>query len=310
MESWSKYLIQKINNMKIAVLLTCFNRRKLTISCLEHVLIARNDYNSKESDKIDLSFFVTDDKCTDGTPDAIKDYLKNESLIIIPADGNAYWAGGMRLAWTKAIENGPFDFYLLLNDDTDVWPNLFDELLNTHYFSLNKFSICGIYSGNTTQKGDISKITFGGKKEYGLFFKKHSRLVPNGTPQECDIVNANILLVPHKVVEEVGIFPKYYTHSGADYDYGKRVKKNNFKVFITANFCGSCDADNYNLYVEYMKLKKMSLRERKMYFRNPVHSINDSLKYYKQWRIWYIPLIIIQHFLHVYMPSLYYWLRR
>lgn len=75
--------------MKIAVLLTCFNRKTLTLSCLEHVLKAREAYNANHDDRINLSFFLTDDKCTDGTPDAVGDFLQNERLTIISADGNA-----------------------------------------------------------------------------------------------------------------------------------------------------------------------------------------------------------------------------
>ena len=101
--------------MKIAVLLTCFNRKLKTISCMEHVLKACSTYNNSHDEHIFLSFFITDDKCTDGTPDALKKVLQNERLTIISADGSAYWAGGMRLAWKKALEQEEtYDFYLLL----------------------------------------------------------------------------------------------------------------------------------------------------------------------------------------------------
>lgn len=292
--------------MKIAVLLTCFNRKLLTISCLEHLLKARDSYNATHEEMISLSFFVTDDKCTDGTPNAIKDVLQNEPLTIVPADGNAYWAGGMRMAWRKAIESGSFDFYLLLNDDTDVWKNLFDELLEVHRYSLENFACCGIYSGNTTQKDDKSKITFGGKKEYGRLLKRNVRLSPNGVPQECDVVNANILLVPQEVVNLVGIFPDCYIHSAADNDYAKRVYNHGFKVFITANFCGSCDADNYDVYSQCKKIKLMSIKERREYFSNPVRSLHDSLEYYRNWKKMYIPIAIVRHFLQIYFPMFYF----
>lgn len=294
--------------MKIAVLLTCFNRKTLTLSCLEHVLKAREAYNANHDDRINLSFFLTDDKCTDGTPDAVGEFLQNERLTIISADGNAYWAGGMRLAWRKAIDSAPFDFYLLLNDDTDVWENLFDELMGAHQYSLKHFLCCGIYSGNTTQKNDTSKITFGGKREHGTIFKKSVRLHPIGKPQECDTVNANILLVPREVVEVVNIFPDCYIHAAADNDYAKRVSKKGLKVLITSNFCGSCDADNYDVNAEYEKISKMSLKERIRYFNHPVRSIHDPLEYNKRWNKIRIPIIVILYVIHVYMPRVYCWI--
>ena len=131
---------QKLNKMKIAVLLTCFNRKQQTISCLEHILKARCAYNNKHKNKIYLSFYITDDNCSDGTPDAIKQILSLEQLLIIPADGNAYWAGGMRLAWKKALDERIYDFYLLLNDDTIVSEDCFSVLMFTNQYCLSHFN--------------------------------------------------------------------------------------------------------------------------------------------------------------------------
>ena len=50
--------------MKIAVLITCFNRRATTLSCLEQLGLQRIDNGH-------LAVYRVDDGSTDGTPDVV-----------------------------------------------------------------------------------------------------------------------------------------------------------------------------------------------------------------------------------------------
>ena len=55
-------------NIKIATIITCFNRKDKTTSCLAHLFEATNNYNIQHSQlPIELAIFLTDDGCTDGT---------------------------------------------------------------------------------------------------------------------------------------------------------------------------------------------------------------------------------------------------
>lgn len=290
---------------KIAALLTCFNRKDMTVSCLQKLMHARNIYNEKSEDKIGLSVFLTDDKCTDGTPEAVRESLKGEDFHIIEADGNAYWAGGMRLAWREAIKVGGFDFYLLLNDDTDVWDNLFEELFAAHKYCMDEYGHAGVYSGCTVWKDNLEKMSFGGKIRKGFLIKRYNWVYPNGVPQHCDIVNANILLVAAEVVEKIGVFADCYVHGAADNDYSMRANKAGIPVVVTGSYCGGCNADNYNHKIECDRLKKMSLPQRWKYFSNPVHSIHDKYEFAKRWRMSFVPVLLFVHFIHIFLPSLY-----
>lgn len=63
---------------------------------------------------ISLSVYLTDDGCTDGTSQAVRDIFKGKDITIMQGDGNLYWAGGMRFAWKEALKkktNGIFIFY-------------------------------------------------------------------------------------------------------------------------------------------------------------------------------------------------------
>ena len=91
----------------IAVLLTVFNRKDKTLKCLEQL------YNQLPLREYQVDIYLTNDGCTDGTPEAINQ--KYPQIHIIQGTGNLFWNRGMYLAWQEAAKND-YDFYLWLND--------------------------------------------------------------------------------------------------------------------------------------------------------------------------------------------------
>ena len=59
--------------IKVAVILTCHNRKDKTVTCLEHLFLVFDDYIKKSHNLIGLDVFLTDDGCTDGTVETVKD---------------------------------------------------------------------------------------------------------------------------------------------------------------------------------------------------------------------------------------------
>ena len=100
---------------KVAVLLTCHNRKEITIACLDSF------YTTIKPDNFIFHIFLVDDGCIDGTSQAIS--LKYPEIFIIKGDGNLFWAGGMRLAWDEAMKNDNYYSFLLLNDDVVLSEN-------------------------------------------------------------------------------------------------------------------------------------------------------------------------------------------
>lgn len=293
--------------MKIAVLLTCFNRKNKTVSCLTSLYHALDVYNEKIEDKIDLFIYLTDDGCTDGTADAVRNNFAEKNIIILQGNGNLYWAGGMRFAWNEALKmHSVWDFYLLLNDDVDLVDILFNELLNTHKYCIDNYKMAGIYSGITSSKSDHNKMTYGGNVWKNKFLGLSTRLQPNGKPQVCNTTNANILLVAKDVVDKIGIFYDGYSHGKADYDYSITASKNNIPVLLTSNFCGRCDDDHYKKKEFEQMILNMSLQERKSFFNNPIYSNSDYLTYIRRNIPIRYPMVYLGRLLNVYAPKLYY----
>ena len=105
--------------MNIAFLITCHNRKKKTIKCLDNL------FNQKYITNIKFTVFLIDDKSNDGTNEAIKTLFP--LVKIIKGNGNLFWAGGTNLAWKKALKDKKkYDYFILLNDDVF----LFNKALN------------------------------------------------------------------------------------------------------------------------------------------------------------------------------------
>src|ERR1700736_1418268 len=109
--------------MRIASILTCFNRREKTISALAQ--LRELDLPPGAS----LEIFLTDDRSTDGTAQAVKNTFSNVHLL--QGNGSLFWGGGMRLAFAEAMKLD-FDFYLWVNDDTLLFQYAIVRLLETY----------------------------------------------------------------------------------------------------------------------------------------------------------------------------------
>ena len=80
----------------IAVLMTCHDRREKTVSCLKAL------YGQELPSGVSLSVYLTDDGCTDGTVDAVKESFTNTHII--HGNGDLYWNRGMLAAWREAAK--------------------------------------------------------------------------------------------------------------------------------------------------------------------------------------------------------------
>jgi GT2 family glycosyltransferase len=241
--------MQNLKQMdNIAVLLTCHNRMEKTIACL------KSFYSASSVEDYNFVFFFVDDGSTDGTTKAVRELFPN--VIVIIGDGSLFWAGGMRLAWQSAIEyNLEFSYYLLLNDDTTLFKNSLLSLFGD-VASLNTPDLILIGS---TMNNNSDRISYGGKKLHNRKNPASSWVIPNSIePQNCDLGNANIMLVGKSVVNKLGILSDKYTHGIADYDYTIKAVTAGTEVYVCSEYLGICEDDHGNNWLS----RKSSLKER------------------------------------------------
>ncbi len=245
---------------KIAVLLTCYNRKEKTINCLKSFYKTIGNAN----DNIIFDTYLVDDNSTDGTSEAISMLFSN--VTIIKGSGHLFWAKGMILAWETAIsKNQDYDSFLLLNDDVILTENFLSDLLLTHEYCLRNNHLSGIYVCSTKDP-NTSEISYGGKLvRKKTIFSRKNKVMPSDSPQPCLMSNANILLVTADVVKKIGIFDTNYIHSFADYDYTLTASKNGIPVLVCPGIGGFCVNDHGNNWLS----SNVPLKERIKYLYNP-----------------------------------------
>lgn len=217
----------------IATLLTVHNRKEKTLQCLRCL------YKQVSIEEYKVDVYVTDDGCTDGTPESILEEFPQ--VTIINGDGSLFWNRGMYAAWSKAVETADYDFYLWLNDDTFLFDDAILVLLTSMIKSDNK----GIIVGTTCSKDNSELITYGGYKVQNQRTKfrntKTEILKPNGELQQCDIFNGNVILIPRCIFKILGKNNSYFLHSLGDFDYALRAKEYSLMSFIATELIGTCE---------------------------------------------------------------------
>lgn len=218
--------------MKIAVLITCHNRRETTLRCLRALFASRLP--------IDTSFhvFLVDDGSSDRTGDAVREEFP--LVEILDGNGNLYWNGGMRKAFALAMER-KFDFYLWLNDDTFLYPGALTTLLSVAGDARTRGNRSAVVVGSTHSMGG-GPVNHGGIKNWrGL---KSQLIEPQDVAIPCETMYGNCVLVPHDIASYVGNLDINFVHSIADVDYGLRVRKAGFSIEVMPGYAGTCETNS------------------------------------------------------------------
>ncbi len=235
---------------RLAVLLATFNRRDKTISCLKSL------YAQEVPENFVLDVFLTDDASSDGTVEAVAKEFP--AVKIFNGSGSLFWAGGMRNSWTEALKTHA-DYYLLLNDDTTLRLQVLVNLLKV----AKEYIQPVICIGSTTDTS--GQISYGGRKLYNKNKVQSYSIFSEDEVLECDLGNANIMLVPKEIINKIGILSNEYTHSIADFDYTLRAKSAGFKSLVIPGISGNCIDDHGNNW----KSANTTLKERLKYLKSP-----------------------------------------
>lgn len=223
--------MEKKLKKRVAVLLTVFNRREVTLRCLHSLYKAIDILGSG----YEFDMYMTDDGCTDGTPDAVKEHFSN--VNIIKGDGSLYWSGGMNIAWKTAVASGlRYDYFLWLNDDADLYENS----LITMFEPFNCLKGCFVISG--------CFVDSHGKTSYGGLNKNNETVNPNSSFPKLTNMNGNLVLIPFEVFIKVGFIDGGFRHGLGDVDYGLRAIKAGFDVRTTSMYVGRTDRHDEDVF--------------------------------------------------------------
>lgn len=293
----------------VAILLTCYNRKAKTISCLNSLT---STYKSSKS-TLNVSIYITDDGSTDGTAIAVAQENYPFELRILNGTGFLYWNGGMINSWRAAISQGGYDGYLLLNDDVRVLETFWRDLENADKVSLKEYGKRGIYVGSTCDP--VTKLfTYGGFNFVNKLTLRDEYVLPDGeTYRKCQCAHGNITYISAEVVSRMGIFCKDYIHGGTDHDYSYLAYKAGFPILVLPNYAGLCENDHdEDGYAEFLK---MPLKKRLSYLHSPFgFNLHNTLLFQKRCFPYRYPFVWIMGYSKALFPKTYFriykWLRR
>ena len=218
---------------KIAVLITSFNRKNITLNCLKFL------FKSIDNKKFKFKVYLVDDNSVDNTFQEIK--IKYPVVKLIKGDGNLYWTGGTNLALQYALKDSiNYDYYLFLNDDTFVKKDCISKLLAARNF-LNTDNFISV--GST--KNNFNKRTYGGMRNLNSKIRvfKNINVIPNRFYQSINRFNGNIVLISREAQKKIGLLNENLKHNFSDIEYGIRAEKKNIKMVICPGYQGICEKD-------------------------------------------------------------------
>lgn len=283
--------------MRIAILITIFNRKEKTKRCLDSL---QSTAQPHLGESINLEVFLTDDGSSDGTQEMLKAGKWAFPIHVLQGDGSLFWNGGMINSWNAAIAAGGFDGYLWLNNDTIVLPAFWEDLLAADVYSIEHYGLKGIYVGST-QDGVTSHFTYGGFVYTNKLTLKDKFLLPDGTHfQACEAAHGNITYVSSEVVDKMGIFCEKYHHGGSDHDYSYLAHKAGFPVLVLPHYSGECEND-HPMDGGRKDFFALSLKE-----RIAALNLNNTLLFNRRCFPWRYPIILLSGYFKALMPKTYY----
>lgn len=212
-------------------MLTCFNRKALTLACLD-ALVA-----SAALAEIDLEAIVVDDASTDGTAAALRERFP--WAVLIAGSGSLFWNRGMHKGFALAMQR-PADHYLWLNDDTQLVPQALTQLL-AQSASLQRSTGAPLILVGATAERDSGRVSYGGRVARSRLRPFNYHLVwSDEQPVPCQAIEGNCVLIPRAVALRVGNLDPVFEHAMGDTDYGLRARALGVASYVASGIVGHC----------------------------------------------------------------------
>lgn len=263
------------NATRIAVLMTCHNRRAKTVKCLES--LRRSAAAAAVLDS--MRVFLVDDGSTDGTADAVKEVWPG--ITVIAADGSKFWAGGMALAESEAIRSmGDMTHLLWLNDDVVLDEEAIAVLLATAADAPTVIAIGAM-------RGLDGELSYSGVRFTSRWHPLRFEWVPPGEEAiEVEAMNGNLVLVPAEIARSVGGVDDGFSQQAGDFDYGIRARAAGALLLLAPGTLGVCPRND-------PAPEPSRLGDRWRRLNDPVGLANrDQLRFIRRHGSWARPILL------------------
>jgi len=236
------------SELQIVVIIACHNRKALTSKCVQALINQEN--GSDVSFGLDL--ILVDDGSTDGTADLVKQLLPRAKIIC--GDGSFFWAKSMAVAEKAALKMS-FSHLIWLNDDNILDSDAFARLIR-----ISRENPLAIIVG-ATRDPVSGALTYGGLNKMGYHPQRFKQVPKSPDLQQVDTFNGNLVFIPRKVHDRVGLIDGDFSHSYADIDYGLRARLIGIPILQAPGTFGRCarskstDETRFNIYKRWKFLE-------------------------------------------------------
>ena len=205
-------------NISVSAIIVTYNRKKLLLECISSLL-------SQESTAL-LDILIIDNASTDGTKDAVQEYIDKGIIQYFNTEANLGGAGGFEFGVRQAAKKN-CDYVWLMDDDTIPNSTALKELLIAAE-QLKSFGFLSSHAlwtdGSTCSMNVQRKNIFRSLK--AKEFKQ--KMIP------VEYATFVSLFIPMAVVREVGAPIGDFFVWGDDWEYTRRISKKH-KSYVVIN---------------------------------------------------------------------------
>lgn len=232
--------------MKIAFLVTTHNRMEKTKACINSVVRAIS-YAASRGIQIERSWYVTDAGSSDDTVEMLAE-LNESNMHICVVNKDTYYSMGMRnsmVMWMKqqADEKSEEEtsLVMLINDDVLFYEDFLVNLLERNEKGASKVIVGATDHDGVQSYGGIRYNCKIGRRKLLIPQKiRYSMVSVNDDNKSCHTFNANCVMIPAGIVDEVGVVDENYVHGLGDFDYGLAILRKGYDIETTDFYVGDC----------------------------------------------------------------------
>jgi GT2 family glycosyltransferase len=179
-----------------------------------------------------IEIIIVDNASTKGNVDKLK--VDFPEITLIKSTENLGFAGGNNLG----IRKSKGDYILLLNNDTEVDPGFLEPLIakfqSNPDIGVVSPKIYFHHTPNMIQFAGISPINKYTTRSTGWGFAKMDE-GQFDEDKESYFAHGAAMLVPRKVIKEVGLMAEIYFLYYEEMDWGQRIRNAGYKIFYVHN---------------------------------------------------------------------------
>jgi GT2 family glycosyltransferase len=204
----------------IHILIPFFNRKQLTMECLES--FSKQIYS-------DYSITVVDDGSTDGSSEAIRSRFPN--VEVIETKGGLWWAKSLNVGLERILpRTKDGDFVLIINQDTEVKPDYLEKILEAS--TRNHRALVGSVLRNFYDQKLFEKPTRVDWSTYS-FLKSGYSPEESGPYENADFLTTRGVIMPVEVFKKIGLYTRLLPHHVADLNFSMKAKRAGFNLILS-----------------------------------------------------------------------------